>query len=142
MSDAVHRAFHIAWTAAVGTPGYDKDVWKAAERQLAQAGALEPDPNPMRYDTWEVSVRFYPAGGGPVRERRILNTHRAVLDAVGPAGKLDHVFQRAVLDVAAASDIATAHLFGYEDLRDLVRRMARGHRLPDRLEDVLREVCA
>jgi hypothetical protein len=32
------HAFHRAWTAAVGTPGYNKAVWGAAEEQLLKAG--------------------------------------------------------------------------------------------------------
>lgn len=31
---AAHAAFHKRWTAAVGTPGYDKARWKAEEREL------------------------------------------------------------------------------------------------------------
>jgi hypothetical protein len=31
-------AVHRAWTAAVGTPGYNKAVWGAAEEQLLKAG--------------------------------------------------------------------------------------------------------
>lgn len=36
-SDVVCAAFHRAWTACVGTPLYDKSIWKAAERQLIAA---------------------------------------------------------------------------------------------------------
>lgn len=36
-SREIWESFHRAWTACVGTAGYDKEVWKAAERQVVGA---------------------------------------------------------------------------------------------------------
>jgi len=38
---STHRIFHILWTKAVGTPGYDKDEWKELGNRLHLKGMLE-----------------------------------------------------------------------------------------------------
>jgi hypothetical protein len=38
----VWACFHRAWTACVGTPGYDKAAWKAVEAQLIIATTPRP----------------------------------------------------------------------------------------------------
>lgn len=35
--EKAHRALHKLWTAAVGTPGYDKRAWHALEEAMTNA---------------------------------------------------------------------------------------------------------
>lgn len=60
------EAFHRCWTACVGTPNYDKAVWRAAEAQLLKA---RPDAklsplDAIRERGWSVAVHNdYNLGG-------------------------------------------------------------------------------